>query len=439
MKDRNEQFGKRLGVLLGLALGIVPVGGVAGQLADRGGEAVQPGLKPEAAGPVAPGEAPPPGRVPFVPITAVEIRGHGPRQVILIPEINCDHSVWETFAARNAERYTMHLVQLPGYAGSAAPETPPPTWPISDRPWYANAVEAVRVYIQEKGLEKPLLVGASIGGYLAMRVGLEYPELVGGIVSLDHPPAVALQGAGGPPMTIEKRREVVNGPMGKNLLSMSEEAWEEHWSFVESGASMDPERAKAIGAMMGRHSPMVGARYLLEALSDDLGAELRTTGARVLVIGTVADRDMFYGSRLDLRRFWARAVPRNPSVQMVVFEDCRHFVSEDAPEELDRAIEAFLKGETVMARLPKVEMAGPAVEEGVPRVSGFGADDPRPVPTLRPQPKVMRPTLNLDGTPREEPEKRGGLFDGLGNAPKPAPKGESAKPEDGGKPAEPPK
>ncbi len=379
---------------------------------------------------MAPGEAVPPGRVPMVAITAVEVRGHGPRHVILVPEINCDHSVWETFATRNAERYTMHLVQLPGFAGSAAPETPPPTWPISDRPWYANAVTGLAGYIREKGLEKPLVVGASIGGYLAMRVGLEHPELVGGVVSLDHPPAVALQGAGGPPMTIEKRREVVNGPMGKNLLGMGEEAWVEHWSMVGGGAAMDPERAKAIGEMMGKHSPLVGVRYLLEALSDDLTEALRATATRTLIIGTVPDVDMFYGSRRDLRRFWIGAVPKTAAVQSVVFEDCRHFVSEDAPEELDRAIEAFVKGETVMPRLPKVELAGPAIEEGVPRVSGVAPDEARETPGLRPKPKVMRPTLNLDGTPRDEPEQQN-LFEGLRK-----PRGEPASGTPG---AEPPK
>ncbi len=429
------------GVVAGWVIAIAtPVGGALAQAADRGEGAVQPTVRPEAAGPVAPGEVAPPGRVPFAPITAVEVRGNGPKHLILIPEINCDHSVWESFAARNASRYTMHLVQLPGYAGSAAPEAPAPHWPVADRPWTANAVEALRVYIQEKGLEKPVVVGASIGGYVALRVGLEHPGLVGGIVSLDHPPAVALQGAGGPALAVEKRLEYVE-KMAPGMLKMEEAAWVEHWGMVGAGAAIDPARAQAIGEMMGRHSPLVGARYLLEAVSDDLTERLKAISVRTLFVGTVPDQDMFYGKRMDLRRFWARAVPASPRVQVVRFEDCRHFVSEDAPAELDEAIDAFINERTVTARWPKVEMAGPAAEEGLPRVRGVGPDDPKPTPTLRPQPKVTRPTLNLDGTPREEPEKRGGLFDGLGNPPKQpaAPAREGAKPGEGTPAAEPPK
>src|SRR5262245_11341575 len=45
----------------------------------------------------------------------VQKRGHGPVPLILIAGAPFDASVWDSFAARNAERYTMYAVVPAGY------------------------------------------------------------------------------------------------------------------------------------------------------------------------------------------------------------------------------------------------------------------------------------------------------------------------------------
>ncbi|HWQ33597.1 MAG TPA: hypothetical protein VNQ79_12150 [Blastocatellia bacterium] len=46
----------------------------------------------------------------------VEKRGRGPVPMILISDVRTDWTIWQSFMERNAERYTMYAVTLPGAA-----------------------------------------------------------------------------------------------------------------------------------------------------------------------------------------------------------------------------------------------------------------------------------------------------------------------------------
>src|SRR5688500_2392184 len=50
--------------------------------------------------------------VPFSPVPHVEVRGKGPIQMVLIPGLLSDWTVFESFMERNGERYTMYAVTL---------------------------------------------------------------------------------------------------------------------------------------------------------------------------------------------------------------------------------------------------------------------------------------------------------------------------------------
>jgi non-heme chloroperoxidase len=61
----------------------------------------------------------------------------------------------------------------------------------SGRPVAGNNIDGVVAdlvaVIEALGLDRPVVVGASIGGTFATELGLRYPDLVGGVVSVDEP------------------------------------------------------------------------------------------------------------------------------------------------------------------------------------------------------------------------------------------------------------
>jgi pimeloyl-ACP methyl ester carboxylesterase len=65
--------------------------------------------------------------------------------------------------------YRVYMLDLPGFGGSAAPET---AWRVYD---YANFVLA---YLNQHGLERVHLFGHSFGGRLGLILGAEHPERI---------------------------------------------------------------------------------------------------------------------------------------------------------------------------------------------------------------------------------------------------------------------
>jgi pimeloyl-ACP methyl ester carboxylesterase len=121
----------------------------------------------------------PNGRPPLLRVTDVEssegrisslISGDGPEQVICIHGLGSNKtSFFETVAALTPD-HTVHALDLPGFGSSAKPARAP-----YDAPWFASAV---RGYMDAMAIERAHLVGNSMGGRIALELGLSDPERV---------------------------------------------------------------------------------------------------------------------------------------------------------------------------------------------------------------------------------------------------------------------
>ncbi|HKE04824.1 MAG TPA: hypothetical protein VKE91_12250, partial [Blastocatellia bacterium] len=106
------------------------------------------------------GAKPPGGSTPLGNLGAVEKRGRGPIPMILIADIRTDWSLYRSFMDRNAERYTMYAVTLPGYGGTPAPPRPE-TLDLKTTPWWDGAEKGVISLIEKNSLNKPVVVGTA--------------------------------------------------------------------------------------------------------------------------------------------------------------------------------------------------------------------------------------------------------------------------------------
>ena len=109
---------------------------------------------------------------------AVVERDTGPIDMILVSGFGAGASVFEGFLRRNAKRYHMFAVTLPGLEGTPRPPMPPPAASYGDQTWTRAAMEAVVRLIGERKLDRPGLVGHFINGtQVALRVALDHPDL----------------------------------------------------------------------------------------------------------------------------------------------------------------------------------------------------------------------------------------------------------------------
>src|SRR4051812_3069341 len=121
----------------------------------------------------------PNGRPPLVRIHEVRAgkakistltAGKGAQTVILIHGLGSNKtSFFETVSALTPE-YTVHAIDLPGFGSSSKPLRAP-----YDAAWFSRAVTR---FMDAQGIARAHLVGNSLGGRVALEVGLQSPERV---------------------------------------------------------------------------------------------------------------------------------------------------------------------------------------------------------------------------------------------------------------------
>lgn len=270
------------------------------------------------------------------PCAHVETRGTGPVHLVLIPGLSNDWTVWDTFMDRNADAYTMHAVTLPGMVG-----TEPPEASGEGTPWLDNAVSAVADLIKDKDLDEPVVVGHSLGGFTAIRLGAEHPGIVGGVVTVDGLPAVPV---GPPGMGLEQRKQMIEQFMAPQLAQVTEEQWNAQLQSTISGMAASKEDQDFVYAMSSKTPVEVTKTYMIEYYKSDATEAVGQIEAPVLAVTAINDAFAAMGTdRAAVRATWADQMSGKVDAEIVYVEDAMHFVMFDNPTAVDEAIAAFVE------------------------------------------------------------------------------------------------
>jgi pimeloyl-ACP methyl ester carboxylesterase len=108
----------------------------------------------------------------------VERHGQRGRPLILIPGLGSGPWAWQDTVREYSGQYTLYVVTLPGFDGR----------PAVAGAGFEAARNALQQLIATRKLDKPVLIGHSMGGALALAVASQSPDLVGGVVALDGLP-----------------------------------------------------------------------------------------------------------------------------------------------------------------------------------------------------------------------------------------------------------
>ncbi|KAF2517425.1 alpha/beta hydrolase [Flavobacterium zhairuonense] len=107
--------------------------------------------------------------------------GKGKQSIIFIPGFASSGEVWNETKTAFEKDYTCYTLTMAGFAG-VKPE---------QNPSFENWKNEVANYIKANKIEKPILIGHSMGGGLALAIAADYPELIGKIVVVDALPCMA--------------------------------------------------------------------------------------------------------------------------------------------------------------------------------------------------------------------------------------------------------
>lgn len=136
--------------------------------------------------------------------------GEAGSPVILIPGLASPRAVWDGVAPELAKSHRVYLVQVNGFGGDAAGD--------NDKPGLLDAITAdLAGYIAAHKIERPAIVGHSMGGMLAMMLATRHPESVGRVMVVDALPFFSL--IFGPTATVEGARPFAEQARARTLAT----------------------------------------------------------------------------------------------------------------------------------------------------------------------------------------------------------------------------
>lgn len=111
----------------------------------------------------------------------VQKTGQGKQAMIFIPGFACSGEVWNETIAKFEHEYSCYSLTMAGFAGTKPQNNATfNTWATS----IAN-------FIKDKNLQKPILIGHSMGGALAIAIAADHPDLIDKIIVVDALPCLA--------------------------------------------------------------------------------------------------------------------------------------------------------------------------------------------------------------------------------------------------------
>jgi pimeloyl-ACP methyl ester carboxylesterase len=268
----------------------------------------------------------------------VERYGSGSPAIVFVPGLACGSWVWSGAVTRFAATHSVYVVTLAGFDG--LPAASPPLLDAAD----ASLLSLVK---SEK-LDRPILVGHSLGGFLSLRFGTEHSNLVRGIVSVDGTPVFP---------TLAQATAADRAKFGKDFAARVDEQTPEQYQAAQAGfigtmVTADPD-AKRVAAMTAKSDQKAVAEYADELYSADLRPQLPKLTAPTLELAPVptvppayegpqaatasmADRETGYHS------FYASLFPGAPNLTIEMVPDSKHFIMVDQPKALYDDIAAFV-------------------------------------------------------------------------------------------------
>ena len=260
----------------------------------------------------------------------VKVTGHG-RPMILIPGLSCPGEVWDTTVAHFNDRYECHVLTLAGFAGAPARPAGPVIAPVR---------EAIAIYIRGQKLDHPIIVGHSLGGFLALDLSAKRPDLVGPLVVVDALPF--LFGVMRPGGTLEQARAASAG-MRQFWEAMDQATYEQ---TIRSGASTrsmvasEEDHARILAWSLASDRATV-TNVMTEMFTTDLREDLAGITAPTLVFGAWRGYEQFTDHERTEQNYRGQYA-RLDGVTIAIGDTAHHFIMFDDPQWMFAQMDSFL-------------------------------------------------------------------------------------------------
>jgi len=255
---------------------------------------------------------------------------HPVGDIILIPGLTSSPEVWDGLTDQLKGRYRIHRVHVQGFAGAPAEDNA--TGPVA-----APVAEDLARYIAEQHLNKPVVIGHSMGGTIAMMLAARHPDSVGKLMVVDMVPFMGAM-FGAPGATAESVTPVAN-QIYTSMSTGTREAYNtQATASINSMIKTESLRAGPIRDME-TSDQQVAASSFRELIVTDLRPELSRITAPTEVLYV-----LFAGQTPEFTdTVYRMSYQGLPGAELKRIDNSAHFIMLDQPAVFAAEVNAFLE------------------------------------------------------------------------------------------------
>lgn len=264
----------------------------------------------------------------------VRVSGKG-QAMIMIPGLTCDAAVWDSTIEFLGDGYEYHQITLPGFAGQAPLEN-------LEHGFFKQIKQMVFDYIVENQIENPIVMGHSLGGFLALQMAIEKSGFADKLVIVDALPFMtAVQMPG---ISAEAAKGFA-GNMRSQMQAGANQTYEQKFAYQKSmlpSLILDEDNINTAADWGAKSDLNTVGQAMYEMYTTDIRNELDQIEEPILVLGAWIAYQDFGSTRDSVLKSYTDQYIKAKHVKLDLTDKGNHFIMWDDPEFFHKQLANFL-------------------------------------------------------------------------------------------------
>jgi N-formylmaleamate deformylase len=263
---------------------------------------------------------------------SVQKQGSG-KPMIFIPGLDCSGEVWKDAVQHFSKHFTCYTLTLPGFAGQP---------PIHSDSILATVANQLAAFILKENLERPVIIGHSLGGWLALDFAIHYPELTGDLVIVSSAPFLPALSMGSD-ITVDSAtaiaRKIKAGMTGQTPAQVRQSA-----AYYLSTMMRDSSRIAEVTEMEVKSDQPTQGEVMYELFSQDLRPMVGGIKTRVLALADWSAYKQYGATRENVYSNLRNQYKNVQHLTIAINDSSRHFIMFDEPDWFYGQVDNFVAG-----------------------------------------------------------------------------------------------
>jgi pimeloyl-ACP methyl ester carboxylesterase len=276
--------------------------------------------------------------------------GNGSPSLIVIPGLGFDKSIFGDFIKANQRQYTIYCITIPGYGNTQAPALPPVGTSFGEQSWNKSILEGIKMLISQEKIRKPIIVGHFVQGtQLALRMAIDFPELVSGVIILGGPAKFILISNGKPvEYPLASTVNYIDKITAPNWFKSISKSDYDNGNYLPEIYSLDSGIANSLWKQSASVPLPVAVHSLCEFLASDITLEAEKIKCPVLVLRPAFNDKVL---RKTINNYlvpqfinaWDKVKNTNALFQITDIPNASTCLWKDNPKYVNKQINIFIK------------------------------------------------------------------------------------------------